>query len=219
MNDGLGTTAAEVCARIALVAMPWHDPYLPSIQLGALKAYVERAQPGVTVDLFHYYFHIEERIGLATSQAIAQEGGVFTEALSAYHLFPSKRSDISAFLDNRWPTLGGGIGDVAWLTGVVRPLERAVAQYAREVEWGRYALVGFSLVFGQTLASMLMAKQIKAVAPHLPVVLGGPNCTGELGLGLLRAFPQVDLVVTGEGEEPLTQLTRNLVTGVERPTT
>ena len=40
--------------------------------------------------------------------------------------------------------------------------------------------------------------------------MGGSSCAGRMGESLLRAFPEIDFVVNGEGEIPLLHLVKNL---------
>src|SRR6266481_5316832 len=104
-SEGRRIAMSSSRAKIALIAMPWHDPYFPSIQLGALKSYVEREIPSLSVDLFHFYFTLEEVVGFDISQAISHESGLIAEAIFAYHLFPEKQADIRSFLAEEKPRL------------------------------------------------------------------------------------------------------------------
>jgi ribosomal peptide maturation radical SAM protein 1 len=220
-----GADAASYCGdahpgahpggRIALVSMPWHNPFIPSIQLGALKAYVEREAAEWTVDTFHYYLEMEEIIGLKAARQISEQS-FMGEAVFASLLFPQKRDDILLFLEEE-KSGNPELAHIDFAADVIEPMSMAAQRRAASVDWSQYGCIGFSLVFGQTMASMLMAKLIKQRAPDSLIVAGGPSCTGEVGAGLLRLFPQLDLVVNGEGELPLIQLIRQLETGPPHP--
>ncbi|WP_051663502.1 RiPP maturation radical SAM C-methyltransferase [Alicyclobacillus macrosporangiidus] len=61
-------------------------------------------------------------------------------------------------------------------------------------------IIGFTSVFEQHVASLVLAKMIKAELSDCLIVFGGANCEGEMGQELIRQFPFVDVVVSGEGE-------------------
>jgi ribosomal peptide maturation radical SAM protein 1 len=102
----------------------------------------------------------------------------------------------------------------AWLEQV----DGAVAPFVRwcleAVDWRQYRIVGFSTTFiGQTLPSLLLAARLKAAHPHLEIVLGGSNTEGDMGVELLRQFPQVDFVLRGECDESFPELCRRILSG------
>src|SRR3989442_4390068 len=74
-------------------------------------------------------------------------------------------------------------------------------------------IVGFASTFSQTVPSLVLAKMLKQADPSLTIVFGGANCDGPMGIGLLRAFPWVDVVVRGEAESIVVDLMRDLLAG------
>ena len=54
---------APEMTQIALISTPWPLFYRPSIQLGALKAYLNRELPEVSVDSHHVYLAITHALG------------------------------------------------------------------------------------------------------------------------------------------------------------
>jgi ribosomal peptide maturation radical SAM protein 1 len=56
-----------------------------------------------------------------------------------------------------------------------------------------------------------MAKLIKDLYPDVTIVFGGANYDGEMGLEYFRAFPFIDHVVIGEGEEIFPALVRTIL--------
>jgi ribosomal peptide maturation radical SAM protein 1 len=81
------------------------------------------------------------------------------------------------------------------------------------IDWGQYKLVGFTSTFDQNVASLTMAKLIKDLYPSVTIVFGGANYDGEMGMEYFRAFPFIDHVVVGEGEEAFPQLVRYVLEG------
>jgi ribosomal peptide maturation radical SAM protein 1 len=75
-----------------------------------------------------------------------------------------------------------------------------------DFEWSSYDLVGFSICLSQLTSSLYMIRQIRAGHPRCRIVVGGSSCAGELGYSLLANLPEIDFVVSGEGELPLLEL-------------
>src|SRR5262249_23939495 len=71
---------------------------------------------------------------------------------------------------------------------------------ADEVLAGKPRIVGFSTVFQQNIASLVLAKILKTRDPSLTIVFGGGNCDGPMGAALHECFAWIDVVVRGEGE-------------------
>lgn len=71
----------------------------------------------------------------------------------------------------------------------------------QSVGWRDYAIVGFTSTFEQNIASLALARRVKAVHPEVKTVFGGANWEGEMGLELHRCFPFVDYAFSGEADE------------------
>jgi ribosomal peptide maturation radical SAM protein 1 len=69
-------------------------------------------------------------------------------------------------------------------------------------------IVGFTAMFHQLSASLALAQRVKTALPASCLVMGGASCRGEMGQELLRSFPFLDEVVSGEGEDALAELVR-----------
>ncbi|HBH81969.1 MAG TPA: RiPP maturation radical SAM protein 1, partial [Nitrospira sp.] len=54
---------------------------------------------------------------------------------------------------------------------------------------------------------------IKDLYPEIAIVFGGANFDGEMGLEHLRAFPFIDYVVIGEGEQTFLPFVREILDG------
>jgi hypothetical protein len=93
------------------------------------------------------------------------------------------------------------VGEV--LRGTWRFDEAAVARVARvraraepfldhclaAVPWRDYAVVGFTSTFEQNIASLALARRLKAIAPGTVIVFGGANWEAAMGQELHRRFP------------------------------
>jgi ribosomal peptide maturation radical SAM protein 1 len=88
----------------------------------------------------------------------------------------------------------------------------------REIERQAPRVVGFTTKFHETCACLAVARRLKETANPPVIVFGGANCEGVMGLELIRAFPWIDYVCTGEGDEAVSLfLERLLRSGDARP--
>lgn len=81
------------------------------------------------------------------------------------------------------------------------------------VDWAAYDIVGFTTNFTQNLPSLALAQRVKQRYPKLPIVFGGANCEGAMGLQLHRSFPAIDFVCSGEADISFPQLLERMRTG------
>ena len=194
--------------RIALISMPWQDPFSPSIQLGALTAYVKRERPDVEIHTYEFFLELADAIGIHLAKRISVNW--IGEALFAYLLFPTRAHSIAAYLE------GSRKDDPAFqdldFGELIERLRVAFLRRVDEIDWTQYRMVGLSVVFSQMMSSILAAREIKRRAPEVPIVFGGPSCTNLIGKSLLETFNFIDYVVNGEGERPLV----NLVSALEQ---
>ena len=189
--------------RLGLIAMPWALFNRPSVQLGALKGYLAQAEPDVQVACLHPYLGLTKSLGLELYQEISQDVWL-CEGLYAGLLFPEQRGVLRGFLAKRLrhcKSAGALSLDILW-----QKVDAHLQHWLARQDWGQFNLVGFSVCFNQLLASLLAAKQLKALQPQLPIVFGGSSCVAEMGSSLLATFPWLDYVVHGEGELPLANL-------------
>ncbi len=74
-------------------------------------------------------------------------------------------------------------------------------------------VVGISSMTPMALSTMMAAKGAKEACPNATVVLGGPHAT-FMDKEILATEPSVDVIVRGEGEVTLAELTQRIVNGV-----
>lgn len=92
-------------------------------------------------------------------------------------------------------------------------LQMTAADVGRKAVAYQPDIVGISSTTVAFHRALETAREIKALMPGIPVVVGGPHVTavGEE----VFAHPEIDLAVYGEGEETLTELLAALSTGGE----
>src|SRR6185437_16855292 len=81
------------------------------------------------------------------------------------------------------------------------------------VDWSRFGLIGFSVVFQQTIASIALARALKKRYPSIPIIMGGASFEDDIAEEVMRGCPQVDFVHCGDGEESFPEMIRRLYDG------
>ena len=66
---------------------------------------------------------------------------------------------------------------------------------------GEAAIVGFTSLFFQTMASFAMARRIKKLSPQVVTVMGGAGCETEMGFEFARQIEAIDYVFSGPALE------------------
>jgi ribosomal peptide maturation radical SAM protein 1 len=186
----------------ALLSTPWPLFNRPSIQLGTLKAFLQREVPRINVHARHIFLSIAECLGYDVYNHISERTWL-SESIYAALLYPERREVISKWWRRR-SDLPRKLGfDDIW------PLVQKASEGSLDsADWRAYPLVGFSVCFGQLTSALYFARNIKNKAPLAKIVFGGSTCSGDMGWSLLRAFPEIDFVISGEGEKPLAHLAR-----------
>ncbi len=202
----------DTSSTIALISMPWSLFNRPSVQLGALKAYIEN-NSDIAVDCFHPYLSAAKHIGTDIYTYLSKNSWA-GEAIYAAILFPERREQAARLFrrscaDN--PEIAGKFDTI------YNSLENQLNEWTRSTEFKGYRLLGFSVCFSQLFASLAAAVRIKEITPATPVVFGGSSCVGNMGDSMSRAFSQIDYVITGEGEKKLLNLCRALEKGNAQP--
>ncbi len=200
-------------APVALVNMPFSYSKYPSIQLGTLSALLK--SQGIPVDCHHLNVRFAHKIGVPLYEMICEKRALFGEWLFSYLLFRDnpKRAEYPRVFKPVFEQIsrqsGHPIGYFEEMATRIAPQFLTWALTA--IDWGQYELVGFTSTFDQNVASLTMAKLIKDLYPHVKIVFGGANYDGEMGMEYFRAFPFIDHVVVGEGEEAFPALVRHIL--------
>ncbi|PZV34688.1 RiPP maturation radical SAM C-methyltransferase [Mesorhizobium kowhaii] len=196
-------------SKVLLCVMPFLPIERPALGVSLFAARLR--QQGIACDIFYANHRFADRIGFPLYQRIAQSAPthdlpgewVFSRALWRCDALPDEAFDTYA------RTTPGDYYPNAFL-GQIRYAREQAPQYiddlAETIDLQDVDIVGFSSTFQQNLASLAMAKALKARAPNLHVVFGGANCEGEMGLELHRSFTFIDAVCRGESDTSFPQL-------------
>lgn len=199
--------------------MPWANPEVPSIQIAALKNYL--SDQGVQAEAGHWYVEIALAIGFDAYARISTPEVSAAEPFYSYLCFPEMRGFLmeNEAVLKRARTIEKSLRNSTddakikfrWDDVFFREFEALHSEILDRYDWGDYALVGFTLNYGQTVASLYMAREIKKRNPNCQIIVGGAEASGELGKSLVENFPEFDYACNGEGELPLLELSRALV--------
>ena len=214
---------------VLLVSMPFGPIVQPSLALGLLKS----ALPAGTAKVLYLSLALARRIGRPLYQWINARLPFATtmagEWLFRSALYPEIPEDPHEYLEDvaleptrRWLAdeteehsseflvPEGLVADLLWIRELT---EDYLDWCAEEVLAYQPKIVGLTSVFEQHVASLALARQLKARSPSTRLVIGGANCEGVMGLALLRMFDFVDAVVSGEGEVAFPELANRWLAG------
>ena len=180
--------------------MPWAIFNRPSIQLGTLKGYLRQQLDRVEVECCHPYLDTAAAIGLDNYRIISESPWA-AEALYCGLLFPKQKSKAGQVFQQSLK--GKPVPDYFELLPI---LEEQLQNWLDRQDFSNSILIGFSVCFSQLPASLYAARAIKSRWPDIPIVFGGSTCTQALGSSLLSIFPEIDFIITGEGEQTLKEL-------------
>jgi ribosomal peptide maturation radical SAM protein 1 len=163
--------------------------------------------PDLEVDVFHFYLSLAEAIGYHLYHEISERTWL-AESIYAALLYP-KRIKKAADLFRKESAGNLILGPIRFKTLTTR-VKKATDAFINRHNWGAFGLLGFSISFCQLTSALYVIQRIKRKFPNLMIVGGGASTSGQAADGLLKKFPQIDAVVSGEGEMPLHQIIDHL---------
>jgi len=193
--------------RVALICMPFAAADLPPLGVSILKPLLERADVRCDIHYINLRFRrFTERPDLYDGAIGPHADRVFREALfgeAQLGANPFLAQDAEAVLDPKDPDYSVALlrAKRDWCRTQLRPFVGPFLDDVMKADfWKDYGLIGFSLVFSQTVASVALARCIKERWPKTLIALGGPACDAEMGGALLKLFPFVDWAFSGEAD-------------------
>ncbi|HVT43777.1 MAG TPA: RiPP maturation radical SAM C-methyltransferase [Thermoanaerobaculia bacterium] len=209
---------------MALVSMPFGALFSPSLGLSLLKAALTRER----IDARTHYFTIAfaEIVGSRFYGGIAGGKRPPLRHLAGEWIFSralfGDEGDTDAWIESMVGRKRLKTSDPrrrispALINQLLRARERVdpfLDACTEELLSGKPRMVGLTSVFQQHVASLALARRIKAVSPETFIVFGGANCEGVMGAETIRQFPFVDAAVSGEGDLIFPSLVRHVLEG------
>ena len=195
--------------KIALISSPWPIYNRPSIQIGTLKAYLRSQFPELKITAHHFYLKVSETIGYRRYKTISERTWR-AEAVYAALLYPERIDRIEKLFYQK--TVGNKRARAINFKTLIKQVKEVTKEFIEQVPWGDFGLVGFSISLCQLTASIYCILQIKKRFPDLVIVVGGSMFEKDSISNLFEMFPEIDVVVIGEGELPLSRLIHYLQT-------
>jgi magnesium-protoporphyrin IX monomethyl ester (oxidative) cyclase len=193
---------------VCLVLMPYAGIERPSLALGLLKACLK--QNGIEAAVLYPNLWWAEEIGIYKYKVIS-DGlswnfvGEWTFSGAAFPDFQPDHSEYFSIIahDNK------SLRQKLWK--IRQQAASFIEQVAKSVLELQPRIVSCSSTFHQHCASLALLRRIRELAPDVITVIGGANCEGAMGLATHQAFPWLDFVCSGEGDELFAKLCRKLL--------
>ena len=202
--------------KVLLVCMPFASTKWPSIGVSLLKTEVERAGFGCDVRYLNMLF--AHRLGLDLYEEIAiYSRGLMGEWIFAESVFPDalpSEAEYWRYLDNL-PSENSTTDRLERdrILGCRQAVPGFLDECLSAVDWSRYHVIGFTSMFEQNMASLALAKRLKAALPAAVVVFGGANVDGDMGAEMHSRFPFIDYICRGEADNSFPLLVGSIFRG------
>ena len=197
---------------ILFAVMPFADINRPAIGVSLLKAGVERR--GFSASVEYFCLPLAEQIGgdlygyiVNTLGSDSMAGEWFFADVVFDDKIPHEREYITKML-SRYAADEGWRERVLQARKVRREFVQQCADRIREL---KPRVVGFTTTFHQTCACLAVARRLKEMPDPPIIIFGGGNCEGEMGLQMIRSFPWIDYVSTGEADISLPLLLERIL--------
>jgi ribosomal peptide maturation radical SAM protein 1 len=175
--------------------------------LGTLKAFLNSRMPELHIDTFHFYLQLAQAVGYKLYHEISERTWL-AESVYAALLHPQQFKKTADLF--RKESAGNSILRPVKFRALTNRVKQATDAFLSHQNWGAFGLLGFSISFCQLTSALYVIKCIKKKFPELIIVVGGASTSGPVAHGLLERFPEIDIVVSGEGELPLYQIIEHL---------
>lgn len=201
--------------KILLISMPYGALDRQALGLSLLKARLNN--DGIACEIRYLMFTFAELLGVEEYVWLMQDvphtafAGEWTFTSELYG--ENRRNDsryIRHVLKDTWYLTEE---EIARIINARNLVPHFLNYCLATIKWQDYAMVGFTSTFEQNIASLALARRIKATHPRLTTVFGGGNWEEKMGLELHRKFSFVDYVCTGEAENSFPLLVRRVLEG------
>jgi ribosomal peptide maturation radical SAM protein 1 len=184
-------------SRVMLVCMPFQHLKLSSLSVGLLATVLR--DHGIACREAYLHFAFARLVGRRAYTIISDSGSkntILGEVLFAEHYRGAPDEGTDRALE---PVFGAREARGALMASFAACCLETIAR-------ADCGIVGFSTSFNQLFPSLWLARLIKAQSPATRIVFGGSACSSPMGERIAEYYPDVDLVVSGFGEQPLLDL-------------
>jgi ribosomal peptide maturation radical SAM protein 1 len=209
---------------IIFAVLPFSDLGRPALGVSLLDAHLQRR--GISSLIRYFNLDLAERIGTRLygwfSQCTSDQDLLSVVAPSEYLAgewffadvaFPEGIPAEVEYISRFFEPDPGMCKLIPEILEARRHRQEFIDNCVREIERHNPRVVGFTTTFHQTCACLAVAQRLKRTANPPVVIFGGANCEGAMGFELIRAFPWIDYICTGEGDEVVPQFLDGLLHG------
>jgi len=193
---------------VLLVAMPFAGVTIPSIQLSVLEGYCKEKE--MPIETRHLYLKAAEIYGLKNYHLLIYppHDSYTAQMVFSRYIFPEHwKKNATRFREYFYKHFTQSPQTHSFsFDDYVHRTDLFYQWVLEHVNWRSFDIIGFTLNYGQLLPSLAIAKKIKDLHPEKTIILGGSRTADTLGGHVLRAFPYVDYIVSGDGEDALFRL-------------
>lgn len=205
--------SAESIKPVALVSMPTLSARFPSFQLALLKPTLERE--GIPVQTFSMFMYFGTYAGWRITEALSDVYpcmvGEWIWTKAAFGDFANNDDYFELYRGNLESICKQAGCTVADLSEIREKKAPAFIDFCvNSVDWSRFGVIGFSVVFQQTLASIALARALKERYPEIPIMMGGATFEDDIAEEIMKGCPQVDFIHCGDADETLPKTIRRL---------
>ena len=200
----------------SLVTMPYSRIELTSVALGLLQSHLNRA--GFESKSYYANILFAEKIGTLpyTRVSLFRPRLAIADWTFSHIAFPDFSPDHDEYLNHVMtmnevytPVDRRKLEDLLWL--VRKDAQEFIEELACRILENNPRIVGCSSTFCQHVPSLALLRRIKDLSSDVITIIGGANCETIMGLSTHRLFEWVDYVVSGEADELIIPLTKNIL--------
>jgi radical SAM superfamily enzyme YgiQ (UPF0313 family) len=196
---------------ILLNCLPPADIYSPSISLSILKAFMEKN--GVDTKVKYWNFSLSLMSEFTDSEDTEIRLIPFLSLLNDRQQNTKGNKRILSLLQQLDPehkSLDAGYYH-EFLKESKEQIYTVIKEELQSIDFSEISLFGITAKYNQWIPGMLLAEEVKKLAPHVKVIIGGFG--GEkVAREAMKLCPAFDYATWGEGEYPLLHLYQQLDT-------
>ena len=203
---------------VALISMPSQSAGIPSIQLALLKPTLEKA--GIPVQAFSLFMYLGTHIGWRLSESLAEVWpslvGEWVWSKAAFG--EEANPEVEEYFLAHQEIFAAMCKAAGCTLEDLRRLRNEGAQAfidfcVDSTDWGRFGLIGFTVVYQQLLSSLALARALKKRYPQVPIIMGGGSMEDDIAGEIMKGCPQIDYVHCGDADVGFPELVHRLYAG------
>jgi len=195
--------------KILLNCLPPADINSPSISLSILKKFMETN--GVETEIKYWNFLLSLMSDYIDSEDTEIRLLPFLSILNDRNENTKGNNRIISLLQKLQPSYKAEDPDYYsdFLQTTKEEIFEIIHSELEEIDFSEVSLLGISAKYNQWIPGMILAEEIKKIAPEVKVIVGGFG-NANVAQEALKLCDYFDFVTWGEGEYPLFELTEQL---------